>query len=144
MFSLFKFKEQKSALREEAVAAVQQARNVAQRTMEHTSALGELLSEEIREYAVHQVKRVVMAVVACVLLLGAYFTFCAVMAAVLSIWLGIVWSLGIVCAMNLIVAFLLLLRVKAMSGKQLAPATIEELKNDWQCLKLLCKGNNEP
>ncbi len=144
MFSLFKIKEQKAVLREETAAVVQQARSVAQRTLEHTGALGELLSEEIKEYTVHQVKRVIMAVVACVLLLGAYFTFCAFLVAVLTLWLDIVWSLGIVSLLNVLVAVWLLRRFRAMGGKRLAPATVEELKNDWQCLKLLCKGNNEP
>lgn len=144
MFSLFKIKEQKAVLREEAAAVVQQARRVAQRTLEHTSALGELLSCEVREYVAHQVKRVVMVVVACVLLLGAYFVFCALLAVLLQMWLGLAWALGIVFALNVLVAVGLLLGVRAMRGKALAPATVEELKNDWQCLKLLCKGNNEP
>ncbi|MBR5330796.1 MAG: phage holin family protein [Akkermansia sp.] len=143
MFSLFKIKEQKDALRTEAVAAAQQVRAVAQRTLEHTSALGELFSAEVKEYAQHQVKRVAMVIIACVLLLGAYFVFCAVLAVVLGMWLGLAWSLGVVCLLNFALALLLLLRVRAMGGKQLAPATVEELKNDWQCLKLLCKGNNE-
>ena len=144
MFSLFKIKEQKAALREEAVAVVQQARGVAQRTLEHTSALGTLLSEEIKEYAAHQVKRIAMVVVACVLLLGAYFVSCAFLVVVLNLWVGIVWALGIVALLNLLVAVWLLLRFRAMAGKQIAPATIQEIKNDWQCLKLLCKENSKP
>ena len=143
MFSLFKIKEQKAALCAEAVAAVKQARCVAQRTLEHTSALGELFSAEVKEYAQHQAQRVAMVIIACVLLLGAYFTFCAVLAVVLGMWLGMAWALCVVFLLNFALALLLLLRAKAMSGKQLAPATVEELKNDWQCLKLLCKGNNE-
>lgn len=143
MFSLFKIKEQKAALCAEAAAAVQQARNVAQRTWEHTSALGELFSAEVKEYAQHQAKRVAMVIIACILLLGAYFFFCAVLAVVLSIWLGVAWALGVVCLLNASMALLLLQRARAMNGKQLAPATVEELKNDWQCLKLLCKENNE-
>lgn len=144
MFSLFKPKAQKSALREELAAVVQQARGVAQRTVEHTGALGELFSAEVKEYAAHQAKRLVMTVLACVLLLGAYFTFCAVLAVLLSAWLGWLGAFGAVCLINVVIAVVLLLMVKSMSGKRLAPATAEELKNDWQCLKLLCKGNKEP
>lgn len=143
MFSLFKIKERKAIIREEAVSVMRQARDAAQRTVEHTSALGALLSTEIKEYVDHQAKRAVMAILACLLLLGAYFTFCAFLVALLSLWLEVVWALGVVALVNLVVAVLLLLRFKAMSGKQIAPATMEELKNDWQCLKLLCKGNNE-
>lgn len=144
MFSLFKDKNKGSTLKDEAVAVVQQARSVAQRAVEHTSALGALLSEEIKEYTAHQVQRLVMVVLACILLLGAYFVFCAVLAAVLCLWLSLVWSLVIVCALNVVLAVVLLLCVKRMGGKQLAPATVQELKNDWQCLKLLCKENSKP
>lgn len=144
MLSLFKNKEQKSVLREEAVAVLQQARGVAQRAVEHTSALGALFSAEVKEYAVHQVQRLIMVVVACVLLLGAYFVLCATLAVVLSSWLGLAWALGCVCALNLVVALVLLGLVKRMGGKQLAPSTAQELKNDWQCLKLLCKENSKP
>ncbi len=144
MFSLFKGKEQKSLLREEAVAAIQQAKGVAQRAVEHTGALGTLLSEEIKEYTAHQLQRIIMAVLACVLLLGAYFVFCALLAVVLSAYLGLTWALLIVFMLNVFTALALLVRVKKMAGKQLAPATVHELKNDWQCLKLLCKENSKP
>lgn len=143
MFSLFKIKEQKAIIKEEAVALVQQARGVAQRTVEHTGALGALLSAEVKEYAEHQVKRVIMVVLACVLLLGAYFTFCAALAVVLNIWLGLAWALVCVCVLNVVIAAGLLIRFRATAGKRLAPATVEELKNDWQCLKMLCKGNSK-
>ena len=143
MFSLFKVKERKSALRQELAAVLQQARDVAGRTMEHTGALGALFSVEVREYVVHQLQRLLMVVLACVLLLGAYLTCCAVLAVLLSSWLGWLWSLCSVCALNLVVALLLLLAAGRMRGKRLAPATMEELKNDWQCLKLLFRGNKE-
>lgn len=144
MFSLFKIKEQKAILLGEAVAAAQQLRSVAQRTLEHTGALGGLLSSEVKEYVAHQVKRCALLLVACVLLLGTYFVFCALLAVVLNLWLGLTWSLGIVCLLNLLVALRLLSLFKAMRGKQLAPATVEELRKDWQCLKLLCKESNKP
>lgn len=144
MFSLFKIKEQKAVIRQEAVAALQQARSVAQRTVEHTGALGSLFSAELKEYVAHQVQRIAMLIVSCVLLLGGYLLFCATLAAVINIWLGLPWALGIVCGLNFVVAIMLLLRVKAMSGKRLAPATAEELKKDWQCLKLLCQEKSKP
>ena len=144
MFSLFKSKVNGPSIKDEAVAVVQQACSVAERAVEHTSALGALLSAEIKEYAAHQAQRLVMVVLACVLMLGAYFVFCAALVALLCLWLHLVWSLVIVCALNGGIAFLLLLRVKRMGGKQLAPATVEELQNDWKCLKLLCQGNSKP
>lgn len=144
MFQLFKGKEQKSVLREEAGAVVRQVRSVAQRAVEHTSALGSLLSEELKEYTAHQLQRLAMLIVACVLLLGAYFVLCAALAVLLSIWLHPALSLAIVFFINLLAALLLLAAARRMGGKPLAPATAEELKNDWQCLKLLCKENSKP
>ena len=144
MFSLFKSKERGSVLREESAAVVRQACAVAQRAAEHAGALGALLSEEVKEYAVHQVQRLIMAVVAVVLLLGAYGGGCALLVVLLSYCIGLAWALAAVVFLNLLVAVLLLQQVRRMAGKKLAPATVEELKNDWQCLKLLCKENSRP
>lgn len=143
MLSLFKSKERSSALREESAAVVQQVCAVAERAAEHAGALGELLSAEVKEYAVHQVQRLVMAVVAIVLLLGAYVGVCALLAVLLSYCIGLAGALAVVVVLNLLIAALLLRKVRAMAGKQLAPATVEELKNDWKCLKLLCKENSK-
>ena len=144
MFSLFKGKEQKSLLKEEAVAVMQQARGVAQRAVEHTGALGALFSEEVKEYAAHQVPRLIMAVLGGVLLLGAYFVLCALLAVLLAMYIGLAWALVVVFLLNLLVGIWLLMAVKRMAGKKLAPATAQELRNDWQCLKLLCKENSKP
>lgn len=144
MFSLFKGKEQKSLLKEEAVAVMQQARGVAQRAVEHTGALGALFFEEVKEYAAHQVQRLVMAVLGGVLLLGAYFVLCALLAVLLAMYIGLAWALVVVFLLNLLVGIWLLMAVKRMAGKKLAPATAQELRNDWQCLKLLCKENSKP
>ena len=131
-------------LRNEAAAVVQQARSVAQRAVEHTSALGALLSEEVKEYTAHQLQRLVMIIVAVVLLLGAYFVLCAALAVILSIWIHPALALLAVFFVNLVLACLLLRAVRRMGGKKLAPATAQELKNDWECLKLLCKESSKP
>ena len=144
MFHLFKQKDGASVLRQEASAVVRQARSVVQRTAEHTSALGALFAEEVKEYTAHQLQRVILAIVACVLLLVAYFVLCAAVAVLLSIWLHPALSLGVVFLVNLVVALLLLRMVRSMAGKKLAPATAQELKNDLECLKLLCKESSKP
>jgi uncharacterized membrane protein YqjE len=144
MLSLFGRKEWGSALRSESAAVVQQACAAAERAAEHAGALGALLSAEVKEYDAHQVQRLVMALVAVVLLLGAYGGLCALLAVLLSCCMGKAGALAVVVVLNLLVALLLLWKVRAMAGKQLAPATVEELKNDWQCLKLLCKENSKP
>lgn len=123
---------------------MQQARGVAQRAVEHTGALGALLSEEVKEYTAHQVQRLIMAILGCVLLLGSYFVLCALVTVLLAMYIGLPWSLGIVFLLNLLAGVLLLVGVKRMAGKKLAPATVQELRNDWQCLKLLCKENSKP
>ena len=144
MFHLFKQKEGVSVLRQEASAVVQQVRSVVQRTAEHSSALGSLFAEEVKEYTAHQLQRVVMAVVACVLLLGAYFVLCAAVVVLLSIWMHPALALGVVFLVNLVVALILLRMVRSMGGKKLAPATAQEIKNDLECLKLLCKESSKP
>ena len=144
MLSLFRGKERVSALRDEAAAVVQQSCAVAQRAAEHAGALGSLLSAEVKEYAVHQAQRLVMAVVAVVLLLGAYGVLCALLSVLLGYYVGLAWALAAVVCLNALVAGGLLYRVRKMAGKKLAPATAEELKNDWECLKLLCKKNSRP
>lgn len=143
MFHLFKSKNSVPLLRQEAAAVVQQACSVAQRAAEHSGALGSLFAEEVKEYTTHQLQRVVMLVVACVLLLGAYFVFCAALSVLLSIWMHPSLALAMVCFINLVAALLLLLMVRRMGGKKLAPLTAQELRNDWECLKLLCKGSSK-
>lgn len=142
MLRFFRFREQTAVLRDEASAVVLQVGSVAQRVAEHTGALGALFSEELKEYTAHQLQRLVMLVVACVLLLGAYFLLCAALAALLCIWMHPALALAAVFIINLVVAVLLLRKVRSMRGKQLAPATVQELRNDWQCLKLLCKESS--
>lgn len=144
MLSLFRNKERGSALREESAAVLQQACTVAERAAEHAGALGELFSAEVKEYAVHQAKRLVMAIVAMVLLLGAYGGLCALLAVLLSYYIGMAGALAVVVAANLLIALLLLRKVSGMAGRQLAPATVEEIKNDWKCLKMLCQKNSRP
>jgi uncharacterized membrane protein YqjE len=144
MFALFKGKEQASALREESAAVVRQACAVAQRVAEHAGALGALFSEEVKEYAAHQVQRLVMSLVAAVLLLGAYGVLCALLAVALGCYIGMVGGLAVVAVLNLLIAMLLIRQVRRMAGRKLAPATMEEIRNDWQCLKLLFKENSKP
>lgn len=144
MLSLFRNKERGSALRSESAAVVQHVCAAAERAAEHAGALGELLSVEVKEYAMHQVQRLAMVVVSAVLLLGAYGGLCALLAVLLSCYIGMAGALAVVVLLNLLIAAMLLWKVRAMAGKQLAPATVEELKNDWKCLKLLCQKNSKP
>lgn len=145
MFSLFKDRgSNRASLREEGLSALKQVRGVVLRVLEHANALGELLCAEIKEYAAHQITRLIMVVLACVMLLSSYILLCALVVVLLSFCIGTAWSIAAVLLLNVLTAVLLLHGVKRMAGKKLAPATAEELKNDWQCLKLLCKENNKP
>ena len=51
---------------------------------------------------------------------------------------------GMEILINLVVALTLLRVVRSMGGKKLAPATAQEIKNDLECLKLLCKESSKP
>lgn len=134
----------KASLKEESAALLQQAKGVAVRTAEHANALAELFSAELKEYASCQIQRLIMLVLAAILLLGAYFLLCAFIVLLAAVWLGYIWATALVCLLNIALAVALLCWVRRLAGKQLAPATREELINDWQCLKLLIKENNKP
>ena len=133
----------KASLKEESAALLQQVKGMAERTAEHANALVELFSAEVREYAACQVMRILLLLLAVVLLLGAYFLFCALLVVLVALWTGYAWALAAVCVLNLLLAAVLVRQACRMGGKQLAPATRQELQNDWQCLKLLIKESSK-
>ena len=144
-FSLFSKPKRFAALQEQGGEALGGAKDTAVRTLEHAGALWQLLQIELREYAAHQVRRVVAIVIGGLLLLFGYLLLCAFACVAAHAWLGS-WLLatGLVCVLHLVVgAVVLLLGVKSQSGP-VAPVTRQELSNDWQCLKLLfSKENNK-
>lgn len=124
-----------------ASGAVSGAREAVAHTMEHVQVLGELLQLECAEYMAQQQRRGACVAAAGFLLLVSYGLACALAAVLLAPWLGIAGALAVVLVVNLLTAVALLLRASALGKATFAPALREELKNDWQCLKLLIKGS---
>lgn len=146
--SFFSFKKPRAIadLQEQGGAALGGVKNTVVRTFSHAGSLWQLLQIELQEYAAHQVKRVVVVVAGVLLLLFGYLLLCAFACVAAHAWLES-WLLatGLVCVLHLVVGgVLLLVGIKSNPGP-VAPATRQEIKNDWQCLKLLfSKENNKP
>ena len=126
-----------------ASSAASGTRTALARTLEHAQALRELFQVELAEYVDFQRRRGAYMVLAVVLLLVSYLLLCALSVVLLAPHAGWAGALVIVLVANLMGALILLLRAMALGKETLAPATREELHNDWQCLKLLLKGNEK-
>lgn len=124
-----------------ASSAAAGTRTAFARTMDHAQALTELFQVELAEYLDFQRRRGAYMVMAVVLLLVSYLLACALVVVLLAPHTGWAGALLMVLSANVMGAVILLLRAMALGREPLAPATREELKNDWQCLKLLLKGN---
>ncbi len=140
MFGLFREKSASPAeYKRQALSAFEGVRTAAAQVSEHVGALAELFVAELHEYMQAQVRRVCLLAAACVLLAGAYLLGCALLCVVLQLWLGWIGSLGVVLGLHLLGALLLVRLAVKCGRKPFAPATIQELKNDKQCLTLMMK-----
>lgn len=133
----------KPTLSSGASSAASGTRTAAVRTMEHVRSLSALFQVEVAEYVGYQCRRGAYVVSAAALLLVSYLLLCALAVVLLEPHVGLVASLALILAGNLIIAMVLLVRAAALGKERFAPATREELQNDWQCLKLLLKGNEK-
>lgn len=145
MFGLFKkTSPEPSECKRQAVAALAGVRAVAAQVSDHLGALAELFAVELQEYAGLQVRRACLLAAGCVLLAGAYLVGCALLCVVLEIWLGWIGALAAVLCLLLGSGVLLLKLARKYGRVPFAPATIQELKNDKQCLKLMIKPDSKP
>lgn len=144
MFGLFKEKAAPPAeYKRQAISAFEGVRAAAAQVSEHVGALAELFVAELQEYMQAQVRRVCLLAAACFLLVGAYLVACALLSVVLQLWLGWVGSLCVVLGLHVIGALLLFVLAGKYGRKPFAPATIQELKNDKQCLALMIKPGSK-
>lgn len=141
MMSLITKLLDKPTVSEGASSAASGTRTAVARGLEHAQALSELFQVELAEYLDFQRRRGAYMVLAVVLLLVSYLLSCALMVVLLAPHTGWAGALLLVLLVNVLGAVILLLRAMALGREPLAPATREELQNDWQCLKLLLKGN---
>lgn len=141
MFGLFTKKEAPPAeYKRQAAAAFEGVRTVAAQVSEHLGALAELFAAELQDYMQAQLRRICLFAAACVLLAGAYMLASALLCAVLQLWLGWIGALSAVLGLHLSGAVLLVWLAGKYGRKPFAPATIQELKNDKQCLALMMKA----
>ncbi len=132
-----------TTLQKQGGSVLANAREALLHTSEHLEAVLELFRLELREYGEKQVRRVVALVVGVFLLLCAYAIFCAFACVLLSSWLGWIWAVAVVCLVNaLLGAVAIVVGLKCKPGP-IAPATLQELKDDVQCIKLMLKGNTK-
>lgn len=132
-----------TTLQEQGGEAYAGVREAAGKGLEHAAALWQLLQLELKEYAAHQARRVVMTVLGCILLLFGYMLLCCFACVAVHMWLDS-WLLafGLVCLLHLLAgAALILVAVRSKAG-QVAPVTRREIQNDWQCLKLIISKEN--
>lgn len=113
------------------------ARETAAETVEHASALAELLGIELQEYTAAQMRRMVLLMLGLLFTLAAYALMCALACVLLAPVLGWAWALGALLLLNLVLGGILLYAFKRSQPGPVAPATRQELQKDVQCLKIL-------
>lgn len=144
MFGLFKEKAAAPAeYKRQAMSAFEGVRTAAAQVSEHVGALAELFAAELQEYMQAQVRRVVLLAAACFLLVGTYMVACALLSYALHLLVGWGGSLSIVLGLHVIGAWVLVILAGKYGRKPFAPATIQELKNDKQCLALMIKPDSK-
>ena len=143
--SLFSFKKPQrlAALQQQGGELLGGVKDAATHAFSHIGALLQLLVVELQQYGAHQLRRIAAIVVGAFLLVVGYLLLCAFACVAAHAWLGS-WLLatGLVCLLHLIVGFVVLLVGIKSSAGSVAPATREELKNDWQCIRLLLSKEN--
>lgn len=112
-------------------------------TSEHVEAVVELFRLELKEYGERQARRIVALIVGVFLLLCAYAVFCAFACVLLSMWLSWPWAVAIVCLLNALLGGAAIVAGLRCKPGAMAPATMQEIKDDVQCIKLMLKGNTK-
>ncbi len=136
MFAWLKKPDLVTSLQQRGGEVLTDARHAALDSVRHLEALIELFRLELREYGQRQARRMVAILAGAVLLLVSYLLLCAGLCVLLSLWVDWLWAVGIVFLVNFVAGLALLIHgIKSHPGP-LAPATQQEIKNDFQCLKL--------
>lgn len=132
-----------AAPQQQAVSPVANLREAGRHAAEHADALAELLSVELREYAARQTLRMALIAAAALPACAAWLLLCALGVLLLESVMAVTWAVAIVAVLNLVLAAALAVAARKCGVGEPAPLTCRELKNDWQCLKLLINGNKK-
>ncbi len=143
MFSWFGKRDVVRTLREQGGDAVTGLRRITLGAVDHAEALLELFRMELREFGQRQARRVAAIVLGVGLLLVSYLLFCAGLCVMLSLWMDWLPAVAIVFFANALAGALALGIGLKMRVGPLAPATQQELKTDFQCLKIAIGENRK-
>lgn len=131
--------ENPPTLREQGGEVVSDLRQVLLHTTSHFEALAELLQLELEEYARGQFKRLVAIVLSAALLGCAYLLLCVWAVVELSPHIGLRWAFIGVALFNVVVGLVALIVGARCKPAGVAPATMQEIKNDVRCVQLYLK-----
>lgn len=114
-----------------------------QQAAEHVDALAQLFSVELQEYKEQQFRRMFWLAAAVVPAAAAYLLLCALGVYLLQQQWGWAWALGALCLFNGAAAVVGVVMGSRYGRAPFAPLTLREIKNDWQCIKLLISSNRK-
>ncbi|MBR5521920.1 MAG: phage holin family protein [Akkermansia sp.] len=132
-----------TTLQQQGGTVLADVREALLQTSNHLEALVELFQVELKEYGEKQARRIAALVVGVFLLLCAYAVFCAFACVLLSSWLGWLWAVAVVCLINVLLGGVALWCGLKCKPGPVAPATMQELKDDVQCIRLMLKENKK-
>ncbi len=143
MFSWLSKRDVIPTLREQGGDALRGLRRTALGAVSHAESLLELFRLELREFGQRQVRRVVAIVLGIGLLMVSYLLFCAALCVLLSLWMPLLAAVASVFGLNALAGAAILVAGLRMRTGPLAPATRQELKTDFQCLKIAIGENRK-
>lgn len=138
--------EKPPTLREQSGEVVADLRQAAAHGAHHIGALAELLQLELGEYMRGQTRRMVALMVGGVLLACAYLLLCLLAVEALRAYTSVPdvrYALLIVVGGNVLLGLVALWIGRLCKPAAVAPATLQEIKNDVQCIQLYLKNREK-
>lgn len=110
-------------------------------SLDHASSLAELFRLELGEYGRRTMRRYCLLALAGMVLTLAYLALWATLIVFLGPEWGYGWCCAGVCIFHALAGVILLLAGLATRPGALAPLTTEELKTDYECLRMSLQEN---
>lgn len=134
---------EQTTLQKQGGRVLADVRETALQLTTHLEALTELFRLELKEYGARQARRAAFLVAGVFLLLCAYLMLCAVACVLLSDCVGWLWATVSVCLFNVVLGCAGLLVAAKCKPGSVAPATVQEIKDDVQCIRIMLRGNEK-
>lgn len=109
--------------------------------VEHIVSLGELFSLELQELTGRLKCKIICFLLGFFFMLIAYFCACVALIVFLGRWMDVLWAVLCVCGGHALIGGGLLLTAALRKIGPVAPKTTNEIKSDYQCLRLFIKEN---